>query len=192
MCIQRTVLSSSLLVGNLCANLIKAAMNSCDDFIIFRFGFYLVNSRDRVFQRMRGLPRVERASSAGNGYVGIYTCAGDLAINGNSVAMDMRTHGNGLHSRGPSQGDISDTQFDDSASFHSASAQQLSGSSMQSSLNRASHSPSKDSEPLLRPFKFVVFNPLNICLLQLVHPRILLQHDGLPVFESACTCVKEY
>lgn len=62
--------------------------------------------------------------------------------------MDMRSLGNGLHSRGPSQSNISDLQFDDSASHHSASVQQQAGAALQSSLNGALQSPSKDSEPL--------------------------------------------
>ena len=60
----------------------------------------------------------------------------------------MRSLGNGLHSRGPSQSNISDLLLDDSASYHSASAQQQSGNTMQSSLTGAPQSPSKDSELL--------------------------------------------
>ena len=62
--------------------------------------------------------------------------------------MDMRSLGNGLHSRGPSQSNISDLQFDDSASQHSASAQQPAGAILSNSLNGASQSPSRDSERL--------------------------------------------
>ena len=60
----------------------------------------------------------------------------------------MRSLGNGLHSRGPSQSNISDLQFDDSASHHSASSQQHTGATLQSSLDGASQSPCKDSELL--------------------------------------------
>lgn len=74
--------------------------------------------------------------------------AGALSSNGNSDAVDMRSLGNGLHSRGPSQSNISDLQFDDSASQHSASAQQQAGATLQSSLNGASQSPSRDSARL--------------------------------------------
>lgn len=60
----------------------------------------------------------------------------------------MRSLGNGLHSRGPSQSNFSNLQSDDSASFHSASAQQQPGTTLQGSPHGTSQSPGRDSELL--------------------------------------------
>lgn len=72
--------------------------------------------------------------------------AGDLSSNGNSEAMEMRTHGNGMHSRGPSQSNISDTLFDDCASYHSASAHQPISNAFETKANGAFQSPDRESE----------------------------------------------
>lgn len=66
--------------------------------------------------------------------------------------MNMQTHGNGLHSRGPSHSNISDFQFDDSASYHSATGHQPAGSAMQGGSLGPSQNPSQASEPAAHCF----------------------------------------
>jgi hypothetical protein len=63
----------------------------------------------------------------------------------------MRAHGNGLHSRGPSHGNISELHFDDSAGSQRALGHQPAGSAMQGSSLGTSQSPSRASEQTLLP-----------------------------------------